>query len=153
MEFLSSSLYSEINCSFSISHKIDLEIRSALNKKIISELKLTSKEQEFKYINLMVTTNSTTNKVEVKGPYFNRKNEIINWELWLPFKEITSTASQEIPYLKFYFDALVMLFEKYEVEEDQIRSIQKEISEKVIGNKEYEFKEETLDYDFSDFDF
>lgn len=152
MEILTSSLFPEVNCSFSISYKIDLEIRKALNEKIKPELRFTSKEQGFEYINLMVSTNTRTHEVEVEGPYFIRKEKIINWELWLPFKEIVNSANQEAPYLQCYFDALVLLFGKFGISEESIRSIQEEISNKVIGNSDYEYEDNSIEYDFSEFD-
>ncbi len=150
MEILTSSLYSEVNCYFSISHKIDLEIRKALNEKIIPELRFTSREEGFKFINLIVSTSNDTHKMEVKGPDFNRKEKIINWGL--PYKEIMNSANQVVLYLQFYFDALVFLFRKYGINEELIRSIQEEISSKVIGNSEYEYEDDSIEFDFSEFD-
>lgn len=152
MEILTSSLFSEVNCTFSISHKVDLEIRKALNEKIKPKLRLTSKEQGFEFINLMVSTSTQTNEVEVKGPDFNRKKKIINWGLWLPYKGIVNSAHQKDPYLKFYFDALVLLFRNYGISEELLRSIQEEVSRKIIGNSEYKYEEDRIDYDFSEFD-
>jgi hypothetical protein len=152
MEILTSSLFSEVNCNFSISHKIDLEIRKALNEKIKSELRFTSREEGFKFINLMVSTSSSTHEVEVKGPDFSRKEKIINWGFWLPYKEIVNSTNQVVPYLQFYFDALVLLFRNYGISEEIIRYIQEEISSKVIGNSEYEYEDDSIEFDFSEFD-
>ncbi|TAA71991.1 hypothetical protein [Planococcus salinarum] len=153
MEILTSSLFPEVKCSFSISHKIDLEIRKVLNEKMKSELRLTSREKEFRYFNLIVSTSTTTHKVEVKGPDLNQKEKIINWGIWLPYNEIVNSAHQEVPYLLFYFDALVLLFNNYGINENIIRTIQEEISNKVIGNSAYAYEEERIEYDFSEFDF
>lgn len=146
------SFFSEVNCRFSISYKVNLEIRNALNEQVKSELNLPSKEEGFEYINLMVTTNSRTHAVEVKGPEFDRREKVITWNLWLPYEEITSAPSQEAPYIKFYFDALVILLERYGISEERLRSIQKEIEQKVIGNSEYKYIDIKFNYKPSDFD-
>ncbi|MFC4410613.1 hypothetical protein ACFOZY_09330 [Chungangia koreensis] len=100
----------------------------------------------------MVSTSSSTHELEVKGPDFNRKEKIINWGFWLPCREIINSANQVVPYLQFYFDALVLLFRNYGISEEIIRSIQEEISSKVIGNSDYEYEDDSIEFDFSEFD-
>lgn len=153
MEFLSMSFFSEINCRFSISHKVNLEIRNALNEQIKSELKPPPKDERFEYINLVVTTSSNTHAVEVKGPELDRKEKVITWNLWLPYERITSSTTQEAPYIQFYFDALVILLERYGIAEERLRAIQEKIEQKVIGNSEYKYVDNRIKYDLSDFDF
>lgn len=152
MEILTSSLFPEVNCSFSISHKIDLEIRKALNEKIKQELRLTSREEGVEYLNLIISTNTRTCEVAVKGPNVNRKEKIINWGLWLPYREIVNSSTQEAPYLHFYFEALVSLFREYGISEERIRSVQEEVSDKVLRNSEYNYKNDNIEFDFSEFD-
>jgi hypothetical protein len=152
LEILTSSLFPEANCYFQISHKVDLEIRKALNEKVKPALRLSSREEGFEFINLMVSTDSNTNGVEVKGPDYNRKDNIINWGLWLPYKEIVNSENQVIPYLQFYFDAAVLLFRNYGISEEIIRAIQEDVSGKVIGNSDYEYEDDSIEYDFSEFD-
>ncbi|MFA1642808.1 hypothetical protein AB5N96_08075 [Chryseomicrobium imtechense] len=153
MQFFTSSLYAEVNCFFSVSYKIDIEIEKALNKQISSELRLPPKEEGFEYISLMVSTSSKTVEVEAKGPGLDKKEEIITWALWLPYDEITSAPSQEVPYIKFYFDAIVLLLERYGIEEKSLRAIQHEIEQKVIGNSEFDYVDNKIKYDLTDFDF
>ena len=153
MEFLTSSIFSEVNSYFSISHKVNLKIREELNQNIVSYLKLTPKEKEMDFINLITCTKKSILDVEVKGPDFNRKEKIINWGLWLPSEKIFEYSDQRKPYIKFYFDALVILFERYEVEEELLRQVQKNIEKEVIENKEYEYEEEDdIEIDLSDLD-
>lgn len=153
MNFLTCSIFSEVNSYFSISHKVDLKIRGALNENILSELKLSPKEKEMEFINLIICTKKAILDVEVKGPEFNRREKIINWGLWLPYQKIVRHADQRKPYIKFYFDALVLLFERYGVEENVLRHVQKEIENEVIENKEYAYEEhDAEDIDYSNLD-
>ena len=117
MKILNCSLYSEVNCYFRISHLVDLKIREKLNENIISYLNLTPKEKVMEFINLIISTNTETRYVKVKGPDFNQKEKMISWGLWLPYQKIVECQDQRKPYIKFYFDALVILFERYGVEE------------------------------------
>jgi hypothetical protein len=153
LEFLTSSILSEVNSYFSISHKVDLKIREELNENIVPYVKLTSKEKEMEFINLIISTKKTILDIEVKGPDFNRKEKIINWGLWLPYRDLVEYSDQRKPYIKFYFDALVILFERYGVEEVVLRQVQKAIEKEVIENKEYEYEEENdIEVDLSDLD-
>ncbi|MCG1021460.1 hypothetical protein [Sutcliffiella horikoshii] len=108
---------------------------------------------EVLYFNLIVSTNKNTISVEVKGPDFDSKEKMINWGLWLTYEEITNQPVQSKEYIKYYFDALVLIFKYYGLSDEKIRNIQKSVEEEVIGNKQYDYEEETLHLDFSDLDF
>lgn len=153
MECLTSSIFSEVNSYFSISHKVDLKIREELNENIVSYLKLTPKEKEMDFINLITCTKKSVLAVKIEGPDFNRKEKIINWGLWLPYEKIVEYSDQRKQYIKYYFDALVILFKRYGVEEEVLRQVQKDIEKEVIENNEYEYeKEDDIEIDLSDLD-
>jgi hypothetical protein len=151
LEILTSSLYNEMNSYFSISHKIDLKIREELNEKIKNHMQVESKQKDMD-INLIVSTNREILNVEVKGPSFNRKYKMINWGLWLPYEPIVGSTDQVIPYLKYYYEALVILLGRYGIDEDRLKKVWVSVENEVIGNSEYKFDEDNIDYDFSDLD-
>lgn len=152
MEILTSSLFNEVNSYFSINHKVNLKIREKLNESIKSDLQITSKEKDMCFINLIVSTNKSTSNVEVKGPDFNRKDKIINWGLWLPYEDIVNSENQVLPYLKYFFDALVVVFDNYGINEERLREIEMSVEKEIIGNSEYEYEEDVIDLDLSDLD-
>lgn len=104
------------------------------------------------FINLIVSTNKSTSNVEVKGPDFNRKDKIINWGLWLPYEDIVNSENQVLPYLKYFFDALVVVFDNYGINEERLREIEMSVEKEIIGNSEYEYEEDVIDLDLSDLD-
>ena len=150
MRILTGSLFSEVNSYFSISHKVDLKIREELNDTISSDLQLNTKEKDMDFINLLVSTNKATLNVLVKGPEINRKDKIINWGLWLPYEAIVSSTNQVIPYLQYYFDALIILLGSYGISEKRIREIQFHVESEIIGNSAYEYEEDDFDLDLSE---
>ncbi|ANE45479.1 hypothetical protein SY83_03135 [Paenibacillus swuensis] len=150
MRILTSSLFSEVNSFFSISHKVDLKIREELNDTISSDLQLNTKEKDMDFINLIVSTNKATLNVMVKGPEINRKDKFINWGLWLPYEAIVSSSNQVIPYLQFYFDALIILLGSYGIPEKRIREIQVRVESEIIGNSAYDYEEDDFDLDLSE---
>ncbi|MFB9328275.1 hypothetical protein ACFFSY_20285 [Paenibacillus aurantiacus] len=152
MEIITSSLFSEPNIYFSISHKVDLKIRGILNENLKSKLEQIT-EREIKYLNLMVSTNCSTVKTEVKGPDLNRREQILNWGIWLPYKAIVESSDQKGRYISYYFDALVSLFGQYEIPEEMIRVLQNEVETEVLNNPEYDYMEESIDLDLSELKF
>ncbi|RZT15536.1 hypothetical protein [Fictibacillus sp. BK138] len=153
MYIFTNRLFSEVNTSFSISYKVDLKIREYLNEYICPYLKFPAKEQNMDYMYLSVSTKKDVKEVEVKGPDISRKDKEVVWALWLPYHKISNESDQRERYIKFYFEALVMLFERYNIDEELIRQVQTKIEKEVIGNKEYEFEEEdVLEVDLSDLD-
>jgi hypothetical protein len=103
------------------------------------------------FLNLIVSTNSKTTHVEVKGPSYNKKDNFINWGLWLPYREIAEASDQLVPYLKYFFDAAVIVFKNYGVKEEDVRKVQRVVEEEVIDNPKYTFVEEqTPQPDLSD---
>jgi hypothetical protein len=127
MEFITSSIYSEVGSYFSISHKVDLYIRRELNQIIKPLLKHNSRDRKMEYLNLIASTNKSIKAIEVKGPDYNQKEKFINWGLWLPYHQIVNQQDQREAYIKYYFDALVILLERYGVKEEVMRQVQKDV--------------------------
>jgi hypothetical protein len=154
LKFLTSSLFSEVNSYFSISHKVSLKIREILNENIdiFHDLQLNAKEKDMEIINLIVSTNKAALDVAVKGPDISRKDKMIQWGLWLPYEAIVSSTDQVIPYLKYYCEALVLLLGKYGISEERIRELWTNVESEIVGNSEYKYEEDDIEYDFSDVD-
>lgn len=70
----------------------------------------------------------------------------------MPYDDIISYTNQSIPYLKYYFDALVLIFGNYGISEDHIRNIQRNMEEEIKGNNEYDYMEDSFELDLSDLD-
>lgn len=142
-------MYSEQESYFSISHKVDLLIRQKLNYLIGGKLQISRSEKE-KYLNLIVSTNKNTTCVDAKGPDVNNKEGFVNWGLWLPYYEIVNNTNQVESYLSYYFDAVVLVFNNYNVPEEDIRKVQRIVADEIVGNPNYNSEEETLELDLSD---
>jgi hypothetical protein len=147
-----SSFYADPGFYFSISHKVDNFIRDKLTEVVMIPYGLDKKDPNI-FLGLDVTTSSKTYSLEVKGPEYDKKNGFINWGLWLPYKEIAEETDQLIPYLKYFFDAIALVFKNYNINEKEIRKVKKIVEDEVINNPEYFFmEEETPQPDLSDLD-
>ena len=135
-----SCLFSEPGFKFHISYKVDNFIRDKL-RILMHTYKLDEKDKDL-FLGLVVSTNSKTKKVEVKGPDVDKKNKFINWGLWLPYEDIVNTNNQLVPYLKYIFEAMVIVFGKYDVKEEDVKEIQKIVENEVVNNPEYIYSEE-----------
>ncbi|MCD4782022.1 MAG: hypothetical protein K8S27_15970 [Candidatus Omnitrophica bacterium] len=137
MKLTISSLYLEQGCEFSISFKVRKLIRQKLEEHVMQPYHFDEKDKDL-FLGLIISTNSTTKRVEVKGPDFDKRNKVINWGLWLPYELIVKNEEQLVPYINYLFDALVIVFEFYNIEEDVIRNIQKIVANEVIDNPKYD---------------
>jgi len=67
----------------------------------------------------------------------------------LPYTKIIESENILVPYIKFFFDGLVLLFAKYDVKEEFIRKVQKMVEKEIINNSKYTFVPESgenIDY-------
>lgn len=140
MRFAISHLYVEPGIRFQISHKVDKYIEHKITEDIMKPYSL-DKDKEGTFLNLIVSTRSTINELEVRGPDYDKKNDFIVWGLWLPYKEISEAEDQIPPYLNYLFEAIILVLAKYGAHEADIRGIQKDVEKEVINNPEYIFAE------------
>ena len=93
------------------------------------------------FMGLVITTKKSVVELEVRGPEYDKRNKFINYGLWLPYKEIDDAQNYLKEYLKYFFDALVILFKNYDVPEEDIRKVQREVETEVLDNINYRYVE------------
>jgi hypothetical protein len=150
MRFKISHLYTEPGVSFQISHKVDKYVEDKIIESIIQPYGLDNDEMNT-FINLIVSTSSKTLELVVKGPDYDKVNDIINWGAWLPYKAVSEEKGQLPSYLKYLFDAIAIVLNNYSVDEGDIRKMQRDVENEVINNPEYLCDEEFVpppDLDF-----
>ncbi|MEQ7800280.1 hypothetical protein ABDJ41_10780 [Pedobacter sp. ASV1-7] len=114
MQLIVSSFFSEVGIDFKISHKVNLYIRNKFIENVMKTYGL-DKDNPNRSLNLNVTTTAKTTVVDVKGPVFDKRNDFVSYGLWLPYKNIVNAKYPLQAYLKYYFDACVEVFKKYNV--------------------------------------
>ena len=67
---------------------------------------------------------------------------MIDYGLWLPFDEITKSNYPLESFIDSYFEALIIVFKKYNVFEDDIRKLKKECKNEILNNTEYLLEED-----------
>src|ERR1700744_197535 len=112
MELTIRSWFGEVGIEFKISHKVHRLIRETLIEHIMQPYGLDQKDPST-FIGLVITTTSKTEILEVRGPEFDKRNNFINYGLWLPYHMINGTSNYLKEYLHYLFDALVILFKRY----------------------------------------
>ena len=145
-------LYTEVGIYFQVSHNVTKIIRRILVEKIMKPFGLVEKDERY-LLSLNITTETKCHETTIKGPDIDRRNKFITWGLYLPYHEIADHEDQRGPFLRYFFDALVMVFAKYNIPEENIRDIQRMVSQRICERKLYEFWEEpTPEIDLSDID-
>ncbi|MFW5761467.1 MAG: hypothetical protein ACOCXH_10850 [Cyclobacteriaceae bacterium] len=151
-----SSFYSEPELEFQISYKVYQLIQSLLESQLENyKLDLNNNKDNNKDITLAldVSTGKSIAKIAIKGPDYDKRNKFLNYGVWLPYKPINESQNYLDTFLEYFFDALLILFSRYDVEEKVIISIKYLVKEKVINNDEYNFDDEYLPpLDLSDLD-
>ncbi|MFD2145329.1 hypothetical protein [Mucilaginibacter antarcticus] len=140
MILIISSWYGEPGVSFRIYFKVHKLIRHQLIEQVMYPFGLEAADSET-VLSLVSTTTANTKKLEVRGPEVDKRNKTINYGLWLPYLNIHNSSNYLKTYLEYYFDALVILFDKYDIPEDVIRAIQRKVENEVLGNLEYEYRD------------
>jgi hypothetical protein len=144
VEITISSLYLEPGYKFDISHKVDLSVRQKLEELLISSYGLDKIKEKY-FLSLIISTDSKSKTVLVRGPSIDKRNEFITWSLNLPYLNVNSGVDYVPKYLEYLFDALVLVFKNYGVNEEDIRKVQQIVEKEVINNPNYEFNEEVIE--------
>jgi len=135
-----SSWFGEVGIKFKISFKVHKLIRELLIENVMKPFGLDSKDPEV-FLGLVLTTTKETRDLEVRGPEYDRKNKYINYGLWLPYEKIDNSNNYLQEYLNYYFDALVILFNKYNISEESILKVKYKVEEEVLNNANYSYSE------------
>jgi hypothetical protein len=134
------SWFSEPRIEFKISYKVLKLVRESLVDYIMKPFGLDILEPDL-LIGLVITTTKNTTQLEVRGPEFDKRNKFINYGLWLPYKPITDAESYMKEFLKYLFEALVILFKKYDVPESAIWDVKERVQKEVLYNSTYNYVE------------
>ena len=134
------SWFSEPGVEFKISHRVHNFIRERLVEDVMKPFGLETKDPDI-FIGLVITTTKNIKELEVRGPEYDKRNKFINYGLWLPYNKIVSAENYLKEYLKYFFDALVTLFKKYNVPEESILKVRHKVEEEVLNNANYTYSE------------
>jgi len=134
------SWFSEPGIEFKVSHKVRKFIRESLVEDIMKPFGLETRDPDI-FIGLVITATKNTKELEVRGPEYDKRNKFINYGLWLPYEKIDDAENYLKEYLKYFFDALVILFKKYDIPEENILKVKNRVEEEVLNNANYRYSE------------
>lgn len=148
MEIRLSSFFLEPGINFKqVSYKVNLLIAEQLNQQLFQKISLPGGKKDYT-LDLNITTNQKYFTVTLDGPYISEKQKMLEWNLFLPYENIAFAADSRTAYVECFFDAIVELLARYDVEESAIRIIQAAVKTEVAGNPAYDLEEEELfDYE------
>jgi hypothetical protein len=134
------SWFNEPGIEFTVSHKVHKFARQTIIDEVLKPFGLESKDPDV-FLGLVIATSENTKIVEVRGPEYDKRNKFINYGLWLPYEKINNSNNYLGEYLNNLFDALVLLFNKYDVPESAIRNVQGKVEAEVLNNPNYVYSE------------
>jgi len=131
-----SSWFNEPNVKFRISHIVYKFIRQSLIDDVMISHGLEKRDPNL-FLELVTCTSIKTTELEVRGPEYDKRNKFITYGLWLPFERINNSSHYVKEFLDLYFDALVLVFRYYSIEESVIRKVQSKTLVEVVDNDFY----------------
>lgn len=140
MILVTSAWYNEIGFKFNFSYKVTRFIREELIINIMEPYKLVEKEKDY-HLDLVVATDSKTTELEVRGPDVRKRAKLIDYGLWLPHDIINNAEYPLAEFLKYYFEALKIVFSNYNVPAYELEKIYETAKKEILNNSEYENKE------------
>lgn len=142
------SVFCEPGAYFNISHKVYSNIDKNLEIEIMKPFKLNKIEGK-RMLRIDATTKSSCVLMALRGPFLDKRNNVENWYIDLPYKKTVEAKDILVPFLQYFFDGLVLLFRKFNVEEKCIRKVQIKVEKEVLNNPKYVFvsdPDENIDY-------
>lgn len=125
--------------NFRISYKVGLFITKKINEILFLKVKLDQYEPEWS-LSMAIAFFEEIEVLTINRPGKSKKEKILYYTVLFPFEEMRKSENQLKTYISFFFDALVMILgKKFNVKEEDIRLLQKEIEKEVIGNEAYKF--------------
>lgn len=138
MILLISEWYNEKGVEFDVSHKVLKYIRKVLDENVVKDLDTDFVDYKDFYLNLVIATSKKTKELEVRGPEIKKRQKMIDYGLWLPFKKITRTNKYLEDFISYLFEAFKIVFTNYNVDIQKIETLKEEIKREVINNSDYQ---------------
>lgn len=133
MILLLSEWYSEVGVEFKVSNKILKIIREKLLENIFIPNGL-DKEEERYYFNIVITANSHSDELDVRGPTIRKREKMIDYGLWLPYNKIIKASNYLETYLDYLFAAFVKVFDNYKISEKVVLELKNEVVNIVLNS-------------------
>jgi len=136
MVLLISAWYNEQDYKFKFSSKVNNFIRDQIRKDIFPKYGLDVLDEQW-YLNLVIATDSSIKKIEVRGPDIRKRQRFVDYGLWLPYT-INQSQYPLSSYLDHLFEALALVFGNYGVLESDMKKIEEQCKVEILSNKNYE---------------
>ncbi|MWP50274.1 MULTISPECIES: hypothetical protein [unclassified Gilliamella] len=135
MKFRIGAIFSQVGISFKVSHKVIKLIWSDLEERVpLSE----EYEKKFRdYTLVFLYSAREQNDFLVKGPTISKRYKVIEYVIYMPFKEIQSDEEIYNVFLMCMEKGVREVFRKYNINQNELKDIFYNVRKKVIGNIEY----------------
>ena len=144
MELTLGAWFNEPKINFKFSHKVDLYIRKQIKENILEPLGLLD-SYPAKFLHLNVTTEAERTELKVCiAPKWSQRTTNRTHGLWFPYRAIVNSDYPLREYLRYYMEALPVVFGEFGVTQKQLTIVKKNCEREILNNREYELSEEEL---------
>ncbi|MEM9885748.1 MAG: hypothetical protein AAF849_07645 [Bacteroidota bacterium] len=116
MNITISSIFPEAGYNFNISYKIHEIIASEINEALtdLGTFDLTF-GKDFD-LGIIVSTKRKVNDLYVQGPAIFKREKIVDFTIWIPFREVKNSSSYTNSYIDYLIKGILELFERYDID-------------------------------------
>ena len=137
MNLLIGAWYNEPGISFHFSYKVDNYIRERIKDHIMLPLGLLDIDKDI-FINITIATKADQGELEVRFGRLSKRSPYFHIGFWFPFKPIINSDNPLEKYLDNYVKATKILFDKWNVTDEQISNLRQDVFKEILNNIEYE---------------
>lgn len=140
MNVFLSFLFMEVGIKLKISYKVISHIRTIIEKELFSDIN----QRELRNptdVMISIGTNSSCEEASFNGPRKDSKNQMIIWNIQLPYKKVNDNINPSKIFIDELFEQLSALFINYNINEKDLLLIKQKVQLEVIGNDEYNYVE------------
>lgn len=128
--------FNEPGISFEFSYKVDNYIRERIKEYVMQPIGLIDLDKEL-FLSITIATIESQEELEVRFGRLTKTSKTYQIGFWFPYKKIINAEHPLKEYLENYVIATKILFEKWNVTQEQIDKFKDDIFNEILNNDEY----------------
>lgn len=140
MNIYVAQIYIEVGVNFNFSHLFQSYLHSVLSKNTIPSCSFIEKFEGFDLM-FRMSAKLNINDNEIKGPTIFKKDKDIEYSIFLPFDIIMQNSNYHYWALKYLFNGIFSIYEKYSFEFSYLKNNEEDIIKEILSDPEMFYPE------------
>ena len=139
MKFRFGAIFSQVGISFNISHKVVKLIWNELEERVLLSDFFVKKHKDYTLV--FMYSAREQNDFAITEAIISKRYKVVEHVIRMPYREIQSDPKKYDVFLTYLEKGIREIFEKYEIEQNELYSIFLNTRDKVIDNPEFRYNE------------